>query len=70
MTTIAAFAALLLGYVPMIVVVAVVVTTLWIATKAFPKFGAQLHAIYDAIMGVNEEYDLKHNTGYVNPRRW
>lgn len=64
MTTLVAFAELVLGFVPMIVIVLAIATALWAATKLLPSFGAWFDEFFERIMGTDAEYDQKHNTGY------
>lgn len=64
MNTMFAFVELLLGFVPLVGIVAVIVTALWAATKLSPKFGAKMDNAFDVLFGVDAEYDEKHNTGF------
>lgn len=64
MTTLVAFIEFVLGFVPFIAVVLAITTVLWIASKLLPSFGAWVDETFERLMGVDAEYDEKHNTGY------
>lgn len=69
MTTVTAFVELLLGFVPFAVIVLTIVATAYAATKLFPAFGTKVSAVFDALFGVDKNYDHKHKTGYTS-HRW
>lgn len=65
MTTIITFAALILGFVPMIGMVAVIMTVLWLAYQLSPKFATMFDNFFDMIFGVNENDDVYEETEFV-----
>jgi hypothetical protein len=70
MATAAAFAALILGFVPLIAVVAVVVTLVWGATKLFPTFGETFNNFFDRAFGVTEEKDDEYTDFVIHPSNY
>ena len=67
MQTLSDFVVMLLGFAPMIGIVALITTALWAASKLFPASGEWMSETFDRLMGVDEEYDDQHNTGYAFP---
>jgi hypothetical protein len=57
MHTLAMFAAFVLGFAPIVIIVLVITFALWAATKLFPSFEAWCTKTYDRLMGVDAEYD-------------
>lgn len=66
MHTLALFAAFVLGFAPIVLIVLVIITALWAATKLFPTFGDWCTETYDRLMGVDAEYDETYQTGYAS----
>lgn len=66
------FAQFLLSFVPFIALVALALVAFWVILKMSPGFAERVNATYERMMGVDEEYDRKYNTGYAEttPRRW
>lgn len=65
---------LLLGFVPLVAVVAVIVTLFWAATKLFPKFGAMVDNFDNVLFGsdaadYDDPYDgfRIHSSNFVYP---
>lgn len=70
MTTLSAFADLVLGFVPFFGIALAIVTALWAATKLFPSFGEMVSDVFDGLFGVDDDYDEKYQTGYTPSNRW
>lgn len=60
MDLIVAFAMLILGFVPMIALVAVLIAPFVLAYRRSPKFAMKFDNALDRLFGVDEEYDAKY----------